>query len=80
MLREGWKNILDCLMTLYRARLLPQTFTEVEDFLHPDGKVKLVKEYKNLDSRLVLVEHRWHCWRGYCKHGIDCGLKYNGFK
>ncbi|KAF6039545.1 GBF1 [Bugula neritina] len=51
MLREGWKNILDCMITLYRARLLPATFTEVEDFLNPDGKIKLVKENKPSDPR-----------------------------
>ena len=51
MLREGWKNILDCMMTLYRARLLPHTFTEVEDFLQPDGRIKLIKENKNTDPR-----------------------------
>lgn len=54
MLREGWKNILDCMITLYRARLLPATFTEVEDFLNPDGKIKLVKENKPSDPRWVL--------------------------
>ena len=53
MLREGWKNILDCMMTLYRARLLPDTFTEVEDFLQPDGRIKLVKEDKMADPRWV---------------------------
>lgn len=55
MLREGWKNILDCMMTLYRARLLPHTFTEVEDFLQPDGRIKLIKENKNDDLKYDLI-------------------------
>ncbi len=29
ILREGWKNILDCMLLLYRAKLLPKTMIEV---------------------------------------------------
>lgn len=53
MLREGWKNILDCMMTLYRARLLPDTFTEVEDFLNPERRIKIIKDNKLPDSRYI---------------------------
>ncbi|XP_052237414.1 Golgi-specific brefeldin A-resistance guanine nucleotide exchange factor 1-like isoform X1 [Dreissena polymorpha] len=44
ILREGWKNILDCMLQLYRAKLLPKSMIEVEDFIHPSGKICLVKE------------------------------------
>ena len=30
ILREGWKNILDCLMQLYRAKLLPDVLVQVK--------------------------------------------------
>ncbi|XP_012270062.1 Golgi-specific brefeldin A-resistance guanine nucleotide exchange factor 1 isoform X2 [Orussus abietinus] len=43
-LRASWKNIVDCLQTLYKARLLPGSFTEGEDFLDPSGKVSLIRE------------------------------------
>lgn len=29
ILREGWKNILDCLVTLFKAKLLPDDFVQV---------------------------------------------------
>ena len=29
ILREGWKNILDCMLQLYRAKLLPKCMVEV---------------------------------------------------
>ena len=33
ILREGWKNILDCMVQLYRARLLPDVLIQVCDCL-----------------------------------------------
>ena len=29
ILREGWKNILDCIYKLFRARLLPEVMVQV---------------------------------------------------
>ena len=29
MMREGWKNLLDCLLSLFRARLLPEEMVQV---------------------------------------------------
>jgi brefeldin A-resistance guanine nucleotide exchange factor 1 len=29
ILREGWKNILDCMIQLFRAKLLPKAMIEV---------------------------------------------------
>ena len=29
ILREGWKNILDCLLTLFKAKLLPEELVQV---------------------------------------------------
>ena len=29
MMREGWKNLLDCLLSLFRARLLPEEMVKV---------------------------------------------------
>lgn len=44
ILREGWKNILDIMLQLYRAKLLPEILVKVEDFLSPTGSISLVKE------------------------------------
>ena len=43
-LRASWKNIIDCLQTLYKARLLPKSMTDGEDFLETDGRVTLIRE------------------------------------
>ena len=32
ILREGWKNILDCMLQLYRAKLLPKSMVEVRKY------------------------------------------------
>ncbi|XP_011301518.1 golgi-specific brefeldin A-resistance guanine nucleotide exchange factor 1 [Fopius arisanus] len=42
--RASWKNIIDCMQTLYKSRLLPQCLTDGEDFLDPSGKVTLIRE------------------------------------
>jgi brefeldin A-resistance guanine nucleotide exchange factor 1 len=43
-LRDGWKNILECIIHLYKAKLLPLSLVEVEDFLDPTGRITLIKE------------------------------------
>jgi brefeldin A-resistance guanine nucleotide exchange factor 1 len=43
-LRDGWKDILDCIIHLYKAKLLPSVLVEVEDFLDPTGRTTLIKE------------------------------------
>jgi len=44
ILREGWKNILDCMLQLYRAKLLPKSMVEVEDFVETGGKISILRE------------------------------------
>ncbi|XP_068227921.1 Golgi-specific brefeldin A-resistance guanine nucleotide exchange factor 1 [Palaemon carinicauda] len=44
ILRDGWKNILDLLLQLFRCRLLPSSLTESEDFVETSGRVTLVRE------------------------------------
>lgn len=44
ILSEGWKNLLDCMLQLFRAKLLPKNMIEVEDFVNPKGKVSLIQE------------------------------------
>uniref|UniRef100_UPI00358F0A71 Golgi-specific brefeldin A-resistance guanine nucleotide exchange factor 1 isoform X3 n=1 Tax=Myxine glutinosa TaxID=7769 RepID=UPI00358F0A71 len=44
ILREGWKNIMDSLLQLFRAKLLPNTMVEVEDFVDPNGRVSILRE------------------------------------
>ncbi|KAG8181269.1 hypothetical protein JTE90_018788 [Oedothorax gibbosus] len=44
ILREGWKNILDCVLLLFKASLLPKDLVEAEDFVNPKGVISLVRE------------------------------------
>ena len=44
ILRDGWKNLLDCLLQLFKAKLLPDVLVEVEDFVDPHGRIRLIKE------------------------------------
>ncbi|CAL4066490.1 unnamed protein product [Meganyctiphanes norvegica] len=44
ILRDGWKNILDLLLQLFRCRLLPTSLVECEDFVDASGKVLLMRE------------------------------------
>ncbi|MFH4973909.1 hypothetical protein AB6A40_000618 [Gnathostoma spinigerum] len=44
ILRDGWKNILDAILHLFRAHLLPVTLTEVEDFVDPKGWVSIQRD------------------------------------
>ncbi|KAL7890062.1 hypothetical protein AOLI_G00023200 [Acnodon oligacanthus] len=44
ILREGWKNIMDAMLQLFRAELLPKPMVEVEDFVEPNGKISLQRE------------------------------------
>ncbi|KAK6059165.1 hypothetical protein COOONC_03206 [Cooperia oncophora] len=45
ILREGWRNLLDCLLQLFRARLLPPELTEVDDFVDEKGWVSLIRDH-----------------------------------
>ncbi|NXD15099.1 GBF1 factor, partial [Nothocercus nigrocapillus] len=44
ILREGWKNIMEAMLQLFRAELLPKGMVEVEDFVDPNGKISLQRE------------------------------------
>ncbi|XP_055384486.1 Golgi-specific brefeldin A-resistance guanine nucleotide exchange factor 1 isoform X2 [Condylostylus longicornis] len=43
-LREGWKNILEIIIQLFRLKLLPKSLIEVEDFCLQSGKATLILE------------------------------------
>ncbi|XP_027210756.1 Golgi-specific brefeldin A-resistance guanine nucleotide exchange factor 1 isoform X2 [Penaeus vannamei] len=44
ILRDGWKNILDLLLQLFRCRLLPASLVESEDFVESSGYISLLRE------------------------------------
>lgn len=43
-LRDGWKNIIELLLQLFKCRILCSSLIESEDFVEPTGKVKLQRE------------------------------------
>eukprot|EP00118_Oscarella_pearsei_P026459 m.309936 g.309936 ORF g.309936 m.309936 type:complete len:1642 (+) comp48637_c0_seq1:73-4998(+) len=44
ILREGWKNLLDCLLQIFKAKLLPEELVKADDFLDPSGFVSIMPE------------------------------------
>ncbi|KAK6013644.1 Sec7 domain protein [Ostertagia ostertagi] len=63
ILREGWRNLLDCLLQLFRARLLPPELTEVDDFVDEKGWVSLIREHV-VDPQPVRSESGLLSWFG----------------
>ncbi|KAF7633734.1 hypothetical protein Mgra_00006913 [Meloidogyne graminicola] len=45
-LREGWKNVLDCLLYLLRANLLPSKLLQLEDFVDSRGIISIKEKFK----------------------------------
>ena len=44
ILRDGWKNVTECLLQLFKCQLLPKTMMEGDDFLLTQGRVQLYRE------------------------------------
>lgn len=42
----GWRNVCDCLVQLYKSDLLPDSFTNVEDFVNRDGVVSIARNFR----------------------------------
>ncbi|KAK5985546.1 SEC7 domain-containing protein [Trichostrongylus colubriformis] len=63
ILREGWRNLLDCLLQLFRARLLPPELTEVDDFVDEKGWVSLIRDHV-VDPQPVRSESGLLSWFG----------------
>ena len=52
IVREGWRNILELLIPLYRADLLPDEMTRVDDFVDPSGQIDITRrDEKNGEKR-----------------------------
>ncbi|XP_046405240.1 Golgi-specific brefeldin A-resistance guanine nucleotide exchange factor 1 isoform X2 [Ischnura elegans] len=55
ILRDGWKNVLDCIIQLFKCKLLPKSLVEADDFIEPSGKIPLLREetpYQKTDTSL----------------------------
>ncbi|XP_060943115.1 Golgi-specific brefeldin A-resistance guanine nucleotide exchange factor 1 isoform X1 [Limanda limanda] len=72
ILREGWKNIMDSMLQLFRAELLPKAMVEVEDFLEPNGKIPLqrVETPSNRGESAVLSFVNWLTLSGAEQSGL----------
>ncbi|KAK0421394.1 hypothetical protein QR680_015210 [Steinernema hermaphroditum] len=45
ILRDGWKNVLECLLHLFHVKLLPSSLTEVEDFVDSKKWVSISRDH-----------------------------------
>uniref|UniRef100_A0A4W6FFF1 Golgi-specific brefeldin A-resistance guanine nucleotide exchange factor 1 n=1 Tax=Lates calcarifer TaxID=8187 RepID=A0A4W6FFF1_LATCA len=72
ILREGWKNIMDSMLQLFRAELLPKAMVEVEDFVEPNGKISLQREEtpSNRGESAVLSFVNWLTLSGAEQTGL----------
>uniref|UniRef100_A0A3P8UJW0 Golgi-specific brefeldin A-resistance guanine nucleotide exchange factor 1 n=1 Tax=Cynoglossus semilaevis TaxID=244447 RepID=A0A3P8UJW0_CYNSE len=72
ILREGWKNIMESMLQLFRAELLPKAMVEVEDFLEPNGKISLQREEtpSNRGESAVLSFVNWLTLSGAEQSGL----------
>ncbi|XP_029377816.1 Golgi-specific brefeldin A-resistance guanine nucleotide exchange factor 1 isoform X2 [Echeneis naucrates] len=72
ILREGWKNIMDSMLQLFRAELLPKVMVEVEDFVEPNGKISLQREEmpSNRGESAVLSFVNWLTLSGAEQSGL----------
>ncbi|XP_030628430.1 Golgi-specific brefeldin A-resistance guanine nucleotide exchange factor 1 isoform X3 [Chanos chanos] len=72
ILREGWKNIMDSMLQLFRAELLPKAMVEVEDFVEPSGKISLQREEtpSNRGESAVLSFVNWLTLSGVEQSGL----------
>ncbi|XP_072138695.1 Golgi-specific brefeldin A-resistance guanine nucleotide exchange factor 1 isoform X4 [Mobula birostris] len=72
ILREGWKNIMDAMLQLFRAELLPKVMVEVEDFVEPNGKISLQREEtpSNRGESTVLSFVSWLTLSGNEQSGL----------
>ncbi|XP_071455207.1 Golgi-specific brefeldin A-resistance guanine nucleotide exchange factor 1 isoform X2 [Hetaerina americana] len=55
ILRDGWKNVLDCIIQLFKCKLLPKSLVEADDFIEKSGKISLLREetpYQKTDTSL----------------------------
>lgn len=43
-MRESWKHVIDIIIQLYKLKLLPKSFLEIEDFCEASGKIYLQYE------------------------------------
>ncbi|KAM8852195.1 Golgi-specific brefeldin A-resistance guanine nucleotide exchange factor 1 isoform 1-T1 [Synchiropus picturatus] len=72
ILREGWKNIMESMLQLFRAELLPKAMVEVEDFIEPNGKISLQREEtpSNRGESAVLSFVNWLTLSGAEQSGL----------
>ncbi|OQR79898.1 Golgi-specific brefeldin A-resistance guanine nucleotide exchange factor 1-like, partial [Tropilaelaps mercedesae] len=44
VMREGWRQLVDCSLILYRAGLMPASVTTADDFIEPKGFVSIARQ------------------------------------
>jgi hypothetical protein len=55
ILREGWRNLVECLLQMFRVQLLPTSMMEAEDYIESSGRCG-VKNFFYITS-IPYVEH-----------------------
>uniref|UniRef100_A0A0K0G494 SEC7 domain-containing protein n=1 Tax=Strongyloides venezuelensis TaxID=75913 RepID=A0A0K0G494_STRVS len=51
ILREGWRNVLECIVYLFKFEMLPKILIEVEDFVAPSKVISIQRKKENKDKK-----------------------------
>jgi hypothetical protein len=54
ILREGWRNLVECLLQMFRVQLLPTSMMEAEDYIESSGRCGVKNYFK---TSIPYVEH-----------------------
>lgn len=64
-LRAGWKNVIDCVLTLLKMQVLPQDLIMVEDYVDPRGMITVQRpSIKKSASKQETSLMRWFGFSG----------------
>uniref|UniRef100_A0A915LUS1 GBF1-like tetratricopeptide repeats domain-containing protein n=1 Tax=Meloidogyne javanica TaxID=6303 RepID=A0A915LUS1_MELJA len=73
----GWKNVLDCLIYLLRANLLPPKLLELEDFVDIRGIVTIKEKFKRPQILPKKEESGLFSWLGLSVSSISSETELN---
>ncbi|CEF66676.1 Golgi-specific brefeldin A-resistance guanine nucleotide exchange factor 1 [Strongyloides ratti] len=69
ILREGWRNVLECIVYLFKFEMLPKVLTEVEDFVSPTKVISIQRKKENKDKKNA--DHSLLSWFGLGSSNYD---------
>eukprot|EP00116_Pleurobrachia_bachei_P008428 sb/3468690/ len=84
ILREGWKNILECILQLYKANLMPSSMYQAYDFVHGHVQIQVeerqpTKTDQGLFSSIFSLLNADTSGRGPTTHELEAQKQVDTF-